>query len=188
MPGEALADLRVLKTYTATIAEFIGTLLLVLIGCGSTEYTTNALHISIAFGLTVGTIVWAICRVSGGHINPAVTLGFLVTRKISFVMALLYIAAQVTGAIVGAAILKTLTPHEAPHIGICCTPVLKNDVSVIQGFGIEFFITFMFVFVIFATVDENRKDNGGSGPLSIGLALTVGHLWAVSTAFITKGC
>ncbi len=87
----SLDDLKTAKTYTAIIAEFIGTLLLVLIGCGSTEYTTNTLHISISFGLTVGTIVWAIGNVSGGHINPAVTLGFLVTRKISLVKALLYI-------------------------------------------------------------------------------------------------
>ncbi len=173
-------DLWLLKTYTATFAEFIGTLLLVLVACGATEYTECNLHISLAFGLTVGTIVWAICRVSGGHINPAVTLGFLVTRKISFVVALLYIAAQVSGAIIGAAILYSLTPHESSYTGSFGTPVLQNDVSVIQGFGIEFFITFMFVFAIFATVDGNRKDIGGSGPLTIGLALTIGHLWAVS--------
>ncbi len=179
----SLDDLKTAKTYTAIIAEFIGTLLLVLIACGSTEYTTNVLHISISFGLTVGTIVWAIGNVSGGHINPAVTLGFLVTRKISLVKALLYIAAQVGGAIIGAGILKGLTPS-ASYNGTYGTPTLQNGANAAQGFGIEFCITFMFVLAIFASVDGNRTDIAGSVPLTIGLALTIGHLWAVS--IITK--
>ncbi len=183
MADNIFDELRVYKTYTASIAEFIGTGMLVLIAGGSTEYTENTLYIALAFGLTVATIVWAIGNVSGGHINPAVTIGFLVTRKISFLMALMYIAAQVLGAIVGAAILKALS--SSAYDGHYGTPCLQNDVSPLQAFAIEFFITFLFVFVIFASVDANRTDIGGSVPLTIGLALIVGHLWAVSITNIS---
>ena len=67
---------------------------------------TTTVQISLAFGLSVASIVWAIANVSGGHINPAVTIGFFVTRKISIVRFILYIVMQCGGALVGAAILK----------------------------------------------------------------------------------
>jgi len=70
--------------WLAVLAEFIGTGLLVLVGCGSCA-GGDVVRISLAFGLGVATIVWTIAHVSGGHINPAVTAGFLFTRKISFV-------------------------------------------------------------------------------------------------------
>jgi len=70
------------RFWLALLAEFVGTLLLVLVGCGSCD-TGDAVRISLAFGFSVATIVWVIAHVSGGHINPGVTVGFWVTRKIS---------------------------------------------------------------------------------------------------------
>ena len=80
----------------ALIAEFLGTLLLVLVGCGSCAkldptQPTDVVQISLAFGLSVATIVWVIAHVSGGHINPGITIGFFVTRKIS---AIRYVQTQ----------------------------------------------------------------------------------------------
>jgi len=77
-------EVKTAKFWFAVIAEFLGTFLLVLVACGSCSggHTATNVHISLAFGLSVATIVWMIAHVSGGHINPAITVSFLVTRKI----------------------------------------------------------------------------------------------------------
>ena len=82
MSRTSLQDVKSAKFWLALIAEFLGTFLLVLFACGSCD-GGDIVRISLAFGLSVATIVWGIAHISGGHINPAVTIGFLVTRKIS---------------------------------------------------------------------------------------------------------
>lgn len=178
-----LNDLKSKKFWTALVAEFLGTMLLVLVACGSAEgKAASHLHIAICFGLSVGSIVWAIASVSGGHINPGVTIGFLITRRISLVRGILYIAVQTVGAIVGAGLLKALTPARSTSVSQSLGAVsLFDRVSVGQGFGVELLITFVFVFVIFSAVDSQRRDIGGSIPLTIGLTIAMCHLWAVSS-------
>ena len=106
-------DLRNAKLWRSLLAEFIGTMVLVSIGCGTcigeawAEVTNPTMvQISLAFGLAVATVVWSIGHVSGGHINPAVTCAMLVARKITAVRAFFYVISQASGAVAGAGILR----------------------------------------------------------------------------------
>ena len=94
--------------------------------------------------------------------------------------ALLYIVVQTVGAVVGAGVLKGLsTTSNSANESTLCTPAPSEGVSVGQVFGIELVITFVLVFTVFVTCDSLRTGFGGSGPLAIGLSLTMCHLWAV---------
>lgn len=181
-----VGDIQSGKFWLALLAEFIGTGLLVTLGCGSCTEGTSTTAIAFSFGLTVGTIVWAIAHVSGGHINPAVTVGFLVTRKISLVRGLFFIVSQCIGAVAGAGLLLVTIPVNVtgyspnPTLGTSA-PGKGSTITPVQVFLVELVITFVLVFTVFATCDSRRKGFSGSGPLAIGLSVTVGHLWAVST-------
>lgn len=178
----SLDDIRSLMFWKALFAEFLGTFFLVLVAVGSTVQSwrpdeLDVVQIALTFGLAVATAVWIIGHISGGHINPAVTAAMLVTRRISLVRAVLYIVVQCAGSVTGAGLLKSLTPP-AQHGGLGTT-TLSEGVTPSMGFGIEFFITMLLVLTVFATCDSRRTDHGGSFPLTIGLSVTVGHLWAV---------
>jgi len=155
-------------------AEFLGTFLLVLIGCGSTVQigarAPTVVDAALCFGLTVATLIIMIGHVSGCHINPAVTCAMLVTGKIKIIKALLYIVVQCVGAIVAIAVLKALSPPAVQNTDIGYM-TLATGVTPLQGFGIEFLLTFVLVFVVFGVCDEHRNDVKGSGALTIGLAL-----------------
>nr|CAD7580049.1 unnamed protein product [Timema californicum] len=124
-------------------------------------------------------------HVSGGHVNPAVTCGMLVTGNISVLKALLYIIVQCLGALAGSAVLKALTPEKVQ--GTLGLTVLSPGVTSIQGFGIEFFLGFVLLIVVFGVCDGNRNDTKGFAPLAIGLTITMGHLAAVSTYHVSWG-
>ena len=172
------------KFFASLCAEFLGTMFLVIMACGSALAPAkicgapggSTVQIALGFGFSVATMVWATAHVSGGHINPAVSFGFLVTRKLSIIKFLLYVVMQCLGAIVGAALLKGLITKE----GTIGTSQLGPNVDAGQGFGIELLITFVLVFTVFSCVDNGRSDIGGSVPLTIGISIAMCHLWAVS--------
>lgn len=168
-------DLHKGNFYTSLIAEFLGTLILVMFTCGST-FAGDFVQISLSFGFTVASVVWAFGRVSGGHVNPCVTVGFLSARRIGVIRGLCYIAMQTLGGIIGALLLKSMSEPESNLGKVAITKAL---ISVEQGFGIEFFCGFVLVLVVFSSVDNNRRDLNGSTPLTIGLSVAMCHLWAV---------
>ncbi|XP_063440089.1 aquaporin-like [Mytilus trossulus] len=190
-----LEDLTSPNLWRAVAAEMVGTIFLVFLGCGAhtlqngqptavgngsvvTTAEPSVVQISLTFGLVVGTMIWCIAHISGGHINPAVTVAALITRRVSVVRAFFYIVAQIVGAIIGAAILIGLTPEsQQKTIGLNS---LRGDVTDAQGFGVELMITFVVVLTVLASLDEKRTDLHGSAPLTIGLAVALGHLFAVS--------
>lgn len=175
----SLDDARSPKVLKALFAEFLGTMMLVMVAVGSTVqlHKLDVVQIALTFGLCVATVVCIIGNHSGGHVNPAVTIAMLVTRRISIIKALLYIVVQCLGATIGSAIVKGLTP-EARRGGLG-TSTLSEGVTPTMGFGIEFCITALLVLTVFATCDRGRTDHQGSFPLAIGFSVTVGHLWAV---------
>ncbi|XP_025830424.1 aquaporin AQPAn.G-like [Agrilus planipennis] len=162
-------------------AEFIGTLFLVLIGCGSCiDYgdTPSTVQIALTFGLTVATLAQCLGHVSGCHINPAVTVGLLSSGDIKLIKAICYIIAQCVGAIAGSAILKVIVP--AAYAGTLGSTAVSAAVTSLEAFLIEVVLTFLLVFVVQAVCDPKRTDIKGSAPLAIGLSITAGHLSGVS--------
>ncbi|OXA61536.1 aquaporin AQPAe.a [Folsomia candida] len=172
------------KIWKCLLAEFLGTLVLVFVGCGSclnwdgpSGPGPSITQISLTFGLTVATMAQAIGHVSGCHINPAVTTGMLVANKMKPIKAALYVIFQCLGAISGAAILKAFTPEEIQ--GSLGMTVPNKEMAVAQALGVEFVITLILVLTVFGVCDGNRDDIKGSAPLAIGLSITACHLAAI---------
>jgi len=175
------------------LAEFVGTLLLVLIGCGSciggdhteapvqVDDQANFVRISLCFGITVATLAQTIGHVSGCHINPAVTLGLVVGRKIGLIKGCLYIGAQCVGAITGAAILQAIVPEGFRGAEGLGRTDIGPKVTVGQAVAIEMLITMVLVMIVFAAAADsiNAATVKGSAPLAIGLSITTCHLFAV---------
>jgi aquaporin-4 len=190
-PRSSIEDLGKITFWKALAAEFIGTGLLVFVGCGAAvtskpDQGTDAFvtRVALTFGLTVATVVWGICSCSGGHINPAVTVAFLLTRKISLLRAVLYMAFQCSGAVAGAALLFAATDNKIHAGGFGCNGIRDGAGELIvngtQAILIEALITFVLIFTVFATCDNKRGDMKGSGPLAIGIAVLICHLAVVS--------
>ncbi|NXQ43204.1 AQP5 protein, partial [Catharus fuscescens] len=161
----------------AVFVEFLSTLIFVFIGLGSALKWPSALpsilQIALAFGLAIGTLVQAFGHISGAHINPAVTIAFFVGNQISLLRTLLYVVAQLVGAIAGAGILYGVTP--ANTRGNLAINAINTNVTPGQALVVEIILTFQLAACIFASTD-NRRNGVGSPALSIGLSVTVGHL------------
>ena len=148
------------------LAEMIGTMVLVVMGCGSAIFAGNAadvvgqgvgtLGVAMAFGLAVVAMAYTIGGVSGCHINPAITLGVLLSGRMKGKDAALYMLFQVVGAIVGSALLYLLVSNGA-HNGPTQTGSNSfAEGSMIQAFIAEALFTFIFVLVVLGTTDEKQ--------------------------------
>jgi aquaporin Z len=156
-------------------AEAVGTFALVFIGAGSImsgffpKSDFGVFGVALAHGLILGTMITATMRISGGHLNPAVTLGLLVARRTNLTTAVAYIVTQVLAAIVAAAVLKALYPAAVLRATGLGTPHLAASVSLTQGIAIEAILAFLLVSAVFGTcVHPDAPRVGGFG---IGLTL-----------------
>lgn len=176
-----LDDIKSFLFWKALLTEFFSTFILLLTSIGATVQGWNSdkhdvLQISLAVGLSVATIVWIFGHISGAHINPAVTMAMLVTKRISLLKALMYMVSQCAGAITGAKLIQVLTPDSIT--GVLGITSLGKEMTPAMGFGVEFLLTMFLMLTVFASCDTNRSDLGGSFPLTIGLFNIMSNLWA----------
>lgn len=160
-------------------AELVGAFTLIFVGVGSIAFAGQGgglLSVALAHGLAIAVMASAVGHISGGHFNPAVTLGFLVTRRIAPSLAVVYWAAQLAGAVLGALALRAAFPEEANlDQGV---PILHETIGAGSGILLEAILTFFLVWVIFATaVDPGGAFKSISG-LGIGLTIAIGVLAA----------
>ncbi len=192
----------------ALIAEFIGTFALIFIGAGTIVASPGItaagalgtlVGIALAHGLTIAAFGSATGHVSGGHLNPAVTVAMMATGRIDPVRGLMYIVAQCLGAVFAAFLLNLAMPADLVAAAKLGTPLLASNMTVVGGIILEAITTFFLVFVIFGTAVDARGPKMGAlfigftvaldilaiGPLtgaamnparSIGPALISGHL------------
>lgn len=161
-------------------AEALGTFVLVLFGCGAAVVSGDYLSTGLAFGLAIAVMIYAVGRISGGHFNPAVSVGAAVGGRISWMEAMFYIVAQVIGAILGAAVLLILLQGMVGYdfgdpIGANAFGDAGNGYAWWAAFLAELILTALFVLVILAVTDR-RNEHPVMAPLAIGLALTGIHL------------
>jgi aquaporin Z len=171
-------------------AEFVGTFWLVLGGCGSAVLAAAfpevgiGLHgVSLAFGLTVLTMAYAIGHVSGCHLNPAVSVGLCVAKRFPSKELLPYVVAQVIGAIVAAGVLYVIASGKAGFSlsgGFASNGFGEHSpggYTLVAALVTEVVMTFMFLFVILGSTDVRAPQ--GFAPIAIGLCLTLIHLISI---------
>jgi aquaporin TIP len=160
------------------IAEFVGAFALIFVGAGSIATAVavgdpSLIGVALAHGLVIAVMASAVGHISGGHFNPAVTLGFLVARRMAWSLAAVYWAAQLLGALLGAVLLEALLPNELTDPVALGVPALGGGVGAGAGFVIEAILTFLLVWVIFATAADSRGTFKSIAGLAIGLTITL---------------
>lgn len=169
-----------MKSFKKYVAEFIGTFVLVFFACGtaavvgcSAENGTGYLLTALAFGLVIVAMAYSIGNISGCHINPAVSIAMLVSKKMSGKDFVGYVVAQFLGAIVGAALLMLFVGKDS---GLGANALYNG--SIWLSALIEIILTFVFVIAILGVT--SKVENGAVAGIVIGLALTLVHILGIS--------
>ena len=181
-----IAEIKDINAWRQCLAEFFATGLFVFIGAGAVAAsgiassggldTGRLVAIALAHGLAICLLAYSVGHISGGHLNPAITIAAIINGKISWIRGNLYIAGQIAGGIVAALILMAVIPDV--NEGNLGAHGLGEGVSVGMGFSIELIFTFLLSFVVFATAMDKRGP-GVMAPVAIGITVAVVHLVAV---------
>ena len=171
------------------LAEMIGTMVLVLMGCGTAVSLgcnpvgadlSTVVGTAMAFGLSVIAMAYTIGGISGCHINPSITLGVFLSKRMSAKDALMYIVFQVIGGLLGAAILYALVTSAGTDFALAGAGLGSNDlqsgVSVAGGLIAEIVFTCVFVLVVLGATASDNESTGKFAGLAIGLSLILVHL------------
>jgi MIP family channel proteins len=168
-------------------AEFLGTFALVFFGEGAIcadQFLHGAgslglLGIAAAHGLAIAVMFAAFGQISGGHFNPAVTIGFWVTKRVNTIDVLLYWAVQLAGAIAASFLLKTIIPEDTWRAVALGTPEMVRDLPRLSAMIFEALATFFVVIVMFATaVDDKQSTARSVAGFAIGLTFALGIMVA----------
>ena len=175
------------------VAELLGTMVLVLMGCGSAVIAASngipdvngvgLLGIAFAFGLSVLAMVYAIGHISGCHINPAISVAMVVAGRMKAKEAAVYVVAQIIGAIIGAGVLYLIVTNQIAGFEMKPYALGSNgwgvgylgEFNTLAAFVAEFIFTFIFLLVILGST-STKNINGGFAGLAIGLSLTSIHI------------
>lgn len=165
------------------IAEFIGTCILVLVGCGTAVVTSgDIVATSLAFGLSIIATAYVIGNISGCHLNPAVSLSMLLTNKLEVQDFIKYVCAQILGAIAGTGILYAILISSEIGVDALGTngygTLSAINVSMLGAFLTEVVLTFIFIYTILGVTNDKKKD--AISGIVIGLTLTFVHLIGIN--------
>ena len=156
------------------VAEFLGTFALMFFGAGAIMVGSGGLiGVALAHGLAIALMVTAFGHISGGHFNPAVTLGFVVTRRIAMGLAGVYWLMQFAGALVAALLLWWIFPQEAIGPARLGAPILHDAIGSGAGFALEAIMTAFLVLAVFATAVDERGAFKAVAGFGIGLVITL---------------
>jgi aquaporin Z len=154
------------------VAEFVGTFALIFVGCTAIGYARTLTDIALAFGLVIAVFVSSLGFISGGHFNPAVTLGFLINRRIAPALAVFYWVVQFGAAVLAALLLKWVLPDATANASNLGSPALQG-IGAGAGVVIEAVLTFFLVFVVFATAVDARGAFAQISGLAIGFTIAL---------------
>ncbi len=184
LPGTpALGPLPPLaETWRRSFVELLGTFALVFVGVGAImsvgpQADAGTLEVALAFGLVIVVMVSAVGHISGAHFNPAVTFGFMLTRRISVLLGLAYWLAQFAGAVLAALLLRWIFPaaiRDATNLGAPAVHTIDLGPALV----VEALLTFFIVWVVFATTADPRSTYSAIAGLAIGLTIVFGMLMA----------
>jgi len=169
-PLPPLADV-----WRRSLAEFIGTFALFFVGVGTIvavapDAQAGTLEVALAFGLVIAVMVSSIGHISGGHFNPAITFGFMLTRRISVLLGLAYWFAQLVGAVLAGLLLKWIFPaasRDPSHLG---APA-RHTIDLGPALVVEAVLTFFLVWVVLAMTADPRSTYTAIAGLAIGLVI-----------------
>jgi len=156
------------------VAEFLGAFALTFFGAGAVMVGSGGLvGVALAHGLAIALMVTAFGHISGGHFNPAITLGFLVTRRIAAGLAAVYWFMQFAGATIAALLLWWIFPVEAIQPSRLGAPLLHPSIGSGAGFALEGIMTVFLVLAVFATAVDERGAFKAVAGFGIGLVITL---------------
>jgi aquaporin TIP len=155
------------------VAEFVGAFALTFVGAGAIMTGADLVGVALAHGLVIAVMASAVGHISGGHFNPAVTFGFLLTGRLEPVLAVVYWVAQFVGAVVAALLLWWIYPNDITDQANLGAPGLSDRIGVGSGLAVEAILTFFLVWVIFATAADPRGTFKAIAGLAIGLTITL---------------
>jgi len=178
--------------WRALLAEFVATMMFVFMGTGllvsyykdkidGGDLGAGLVSISFGIGVALSTMIYTVANISGGHLNPAVTVALLMIRQIELFKALGYIGCQIGGGIVGAALMSGVMPHNISQMTNMGATTLARGVSPGEGCAIEICLTFILVFTVCTTaqLSGDLKTMGRFAPLVIGYSVIVDHMIGV---------